>query len=289
MESPHYDPRVDLPPVLTSRRNPLVAEFRRAREGEDADRFLIEGVRVLEEAVKCAAAVDAVLVSERASADPRAAAVLAALRARGADARLATDEVLDAVSGARSPAGIAAIARKRECQLSDLFAKARGGFVVLAAGLADPGNLGTLLRSADGAGAGGFATTRDTVSPWNDKAARASAGSVLRIPIASGQPLAEILAAARKQHFRIVVSDSSAGSDYETADWRPPLLLVLGSEAVGPPKEALAAAAAVVRIPLRNGVESLNVAAAGSILCFAAARGPKSSGPKSSGTAGAGA
>ena len=261
--------------LLTSRRNPLVAQFRRARDGGDPMRFLVEGVRFLEEAEKLDAPLEVVLATERVASSDRGAPLLERLRARGVVVRLASEEVLDAACAAKVASGAAALARRRECQVSDLFPSGEPPFVVAALGLADPGNLGTLIRTADAAGATGFATARDTVSPWNDKALRATAGSIFRLPIAAGAELADLVANAKKTKTKIAATAARGGEDFDAADLRPPILLLLGSEAFGLQDDALRAADLRVRIPLRSGVESLNVAAAGAILCFAAARGAR--------------
>lgn len=260
------------PPRLTSRRNPLVAQFRRVRDGLDPDRFVVEGVRLLEEAVRCAAEIEVVLVAESLAAESRGGALVKALQDREMDVRFATDEVLDAVSGARTAPGIAAIARRRPSTPEAILTEGGSGLVVLAAGLADPGNLGTLLRAADAAGADGFLTLPDTVSPWNDKAVRASAGSIFRMRVAELRSLEEGAALARTRAYAIVAAAAAAGEPYDRAELAGRLVLVLGSEGFGIAEAVLRSADRFVHVPLRHGVESLNVAVAGAILCFEAAR-----------------
>ena len=260
------------PAAITSRKNPIVMQFRRAHDGADPARFVIEGVRFLEEAIRCDADVELVLATPELASSARARPALDALRKRGVEVRAATEEVLDAACSVRTPAGVAALARRPETRLEALFPADAPAFVVVAAGVSDPGNLGTLVRTADAAGATGFATTRESVSPWNDKALRATAGSVFRLPIAAGARFADVVERARAAGARVVVASAGAGESAHDADLRPPLALVLGSEGFGLPDDVRAAADLLVRVPLRHGVESLNVAAAGAVLCFEVAR-----------------
>lgn len=261
-------------PPVTSRRNPLVARFRAALAGEDRDSFVVEGIRALEEGACAPERLELVVASPRAGHTDRGRALLERLTAAGLDVREATEEVLDACGGTRASQGVAALARRREIPFRDLVATAPTGapFVVAAVGVGDPGNVGTCLRTADAAGATGFATARDTVSPWNDKAVRATAGSIFRLPIASGVELDALREGARSAGARLVASVSREGVPYGEADLRPPLVLLLGSEGAGVPQPLLEAADLRVTIPIRAGVESLNVAAAAAVLCFEISR-----------------
>lgn len=257
---------------ITSRKNPLVMQFRRAHDGSDPARFVIEGLRFLEEAARSDAEVELVLATPEAAGQERGRAVLESLRKRGVEVRPATAEVLDAACSVRTPAGVAALARRPAASLDSLFPAGAPAFVVVAAGISDPGNLGTLIRTADAAGATGFAATRESVSPWNDKALRATAGSIFRLPVAAGAPFGDLVERARAAGARVVASATGAGESVHAADLRPPIVLVLGSEGFGLADDVRAAADLVVRVPLRHGVESLNVAAAGAVLCFEVAR-----------------
>ncbi len=235
-------------------------------------RFVVEGVRFLEEADATGAPVEVVLATARAAETARGGALLERFRARRIDVREASDTVLDAVCGTRAAQGICALVTRQSVPIEALFDGVASPFVVVASGLSDPGNLGTLLRTADAAGATGFVTTRETVSPWNDKALRATAGSVFRLPLAAGVAFSELVARGRAAGARIAAAGGGAGITWHEADLRPPLVLVLGSEGFGLADEVRDAADLRVRIPLAAGVESLNVAAAGAILCFEVAR-----------------
>jgi TrmH family RNA methyltransferase len=136
----------------------------------------------------------------------------------------------------------------------------------------DPGNLGSLLRTAEAAGATGVVSLRGGADPFRDKALRGSMGSVFRLPVLHGLDAAAVIAFARRHRLQLVIADGGGDRVHTQADLRKPLALVVGAEAAGVPPELLAAADARVRIPLRAPVESLNVAVAAGVLLFEAQR-----------------
>ncbi|MFN0206571.1 MAG: TrmH family RNA methyltransferase [Planctomycetota bacterium] len=260
----------EFPPV-TSRRNPIVQQFRRARDGADPSHFVVEGVRFIEEAAAARAELEVVLVSEELVNSDRVKPIIEKLQQIGVDVRHAADPVLDAVSFTETSQGISALARRKSVELKAIF-NISNPFVVVAAGISDPGNLGTLLRTANAAGATGFVVLKDSVSPWNDKALRASAGSIFRLPVAANVKFTEMLPLIRQARARLVATSAVRGEIYYQFNMKPPIVLILGNEGFGVSEEVRSASDAFVKIPLAAGVESLNVAAAGAILCFEAAR-----------------
>ena len=141
--------------------------------------------------------------------------------------------------------------------------------VVIAAGLQDPGNLGTLVRSAEAFGATGMILLPGTVSLWNGKTLRASSGSAFRLPVIA-MAAEEAFAALRAHGVRLLAAVARDGE--AEADLRGPSALLLGNEAAGLPGEWIAAADARVTIPCPGPVESLNAAVAGSVLLYDAMR-----------------
>ncbi len=141
----------------------------------------------------------------------------------------------------------------------------RAGFVVVADGVGDPGNLGTMLRSAEAAGVDAVVLTPGTVDPFNPKVVRASAGAIFHVPV-----VAATIDHVRAAGLRIVGTSSHRGTAHTDADWSGRLAIVAGSEAHGLPAEA--PIDAWVRIEHRGRAESLNVAMATTVICFEAAR-----------------
>lgn len=138
--------------------------------------------------------------------------------------------------------------------------------------MGDPGNVGTLVRSAAAAGAGGVVLTRGCADVWSPKALRAGMGAQLRLPVAAGLDAPAVVALARERGLALRVADGRGAVPYDGVDWAVPALLVVGGEAAGPSAALLSAADEVVAIPLWGGVESLNAAVAGSVVLYEARR-----------------
>lgn len=171
------------------------------------------------------------------------------------------DGVLERVAATEHPQPHLAVVRMP----SERVDLAAASFVVVADRLADPGNLGTILRSAEAAGVDAVVLTPDSVDPYNPKAVRASAGAIFHVPI-----LVSGLAELREAGFRILGSSSHLGVPHDEADWSGRVALVLGNEAHGLPDDA--AVDTWVRIDHAGRAESLNVAMAATVLVFEAAR-----------------
>jgi RNA methyltransferase, TrmH family len=139
-------------------------------------------------------------------------------------------------------------------------------------GLQDPGNIGTLLRTADAAGADLFVTVAGSSDPLSPKAVRASAGSIFRLPLIHALPPDDILDAAAAHGVRLFGTDPVAGVPYDEPDYRGGIGFVFGRESEGLPPAVSARLHGTVRIPMRRGVESLNVGAAAAVVLFEAAR-----------------
>jgi TrmH family RNA methyltransferase len=143
--------------------------------------------------------------------------------------------------------------------------------LVVADRVQDPGNLGTIVRVADAAGATAVAVTRGSVDPHNPKAVRATMGSLFHLPVAEVER-AELLGALTDRGVRILVADPRGAVEYTTASYAPPVALVVGGEAGGAHPAWQEAAAATLRIPLYGRAESLNVAIAAALLLYEARR-----------------
>jgi len=169
--------------------------------------------------------------------------------------------VAERVSATETPPGLFAVVRS---QLAGPDVLAGAGLVVVADGIADPGNLGTILRSAEAAGVGVVVLTPGTVDPFNPKVVRASAGSLFHVPVVAAG-LADVGAAG----MRLLGTSSHRGTPHDDVDWTGRVAIVLGSEAHGLPDDA--PVDEWVRIAHAGRAESLNVAMAATVLCFHAA------------------
>ena len=176
--------------------------------------------------------------------------------------------VMERIADASTPQPVCAVLRDVAVSLGDLRAD---GVVVVAVDVRDPGNAGTLLRSAAAAGAAGVVLCSGSVELGNPKTVRATAGALFKIPVVTtvdAEPALASLGIAGRRRYAAVARD---GDDYATADLTGPIALVLGNEAHGLPDD-LAEIDARLTIPLPGPVESLNVGVAAAVLCFEAAR-----------------
>ena len=270
---------------ITSRQNPLVKRFRRVRAGNDRHLLFLEGVRLVEEAVKAGVRFESVAFTSVLESSDRGLALLDALQSVPCRGAHTNQQVMDAIADTENPQGVAAIV-SRPTYGFDSVLEAEPQLLVIADQLQDPGNLGSLIRTAEASGATGVVTTRYTVDPFNHKALRASMGAALRLPIAVGMRVEEITGGCRKRGLKLIASsaeppESRALEDaalvtpirgYTDVDFRGPVALIFGSEASGVSEYAGSQADERAHIPMAERVESLNVAAAGAILLYEAAR-----------------
>ena len=235
--------------------NPEIRRLRHLLGGRNARRdegvYVVEGPKLVAEAVAAGVEFGGVFADERLMDDFPAATLVRA-------------GVLDNVGSTETPQPVFALVRLRSASLADL----RGApLVLVAAGVSDPGNLGTMLRSAEAAGAAGLVTTAGSVDPWNPKCVRASAGALFHVPVVPDVDLDEL----RQLGVALVGTAATGGVPYlDVGALAPPLALVFGNEAHGIPHDL--AIDRVVTIPHAGRAESLNVAMAATVLCFEAAR-----------------
>jgi TrmH family RNA methyltransferase len=256
---------------IEGRHNPLVKELRAAfahAELTPDGYCAIEGMRILEEAIRSGLKFKAVFF--RNSAENRAQRLLPQLAAN-VETLLLPDKLFASAVPSESPQGVAALVRCKSFKLEDVLAKSQAGPLLAIAGVQDPGNLGTILRSAEAFGAGGILLGEGTVSPFNPKVIRASAGSVFRLPIIQAK-LPKILDQMRELGLRLIATSSHKGTPLDQAMLTGPLAIFIGSEGAGLPHDLLTEMTEVIAIPHSPAVESLNAGVAASIVLYEIAR-----------------
>ena len=256
---------------IEGRHNPLVKELRAAfahAELTPDGYCAIEGMRILEEAIRSGLRFKAVFF--RNSAENRAQRLLPQLAAN-VETLLLPDKLFASAVPSESPQGVAALVRCKSFKLEDFLAKSQAGPLLAIAGVQDPGNLGTILRSAEAFGAGGILLGEGTVSPFNSKVIRASAGSVFRLPIIQAK-LPKILDQMRELGLRLIATSSHKGTPLDQAMLTGPLAIFIGSEGAGLPHDLLTEMTEVIAIPHSPSVESLNAGVAASIVLYEIAR-----------------
>jgi TrmH family RNA methyltransferase len=258
--------------VITSSHNPKIQRLRaligRRQEREQAGAFVVEGVRLTEEALQAGWTPELALFSETPS--PRGRELLDQFRQRGADVEEVEPGLLKRTSGTENSQGIAAIFALRNLPLPE-----NPDFVLIADAVHDPGNLGTLLRSASAAGVQAIFLSPGTTDPFAPKVLRAGMGAHFRLPLAS-LTWPEIIAYCKKEQeissLSVLLAEAKHGIPCWSLDLTRPLALLVGSEAEGASPQARSFADQWISIPMPGRSESLNDAMAASILLFEVVR-----------------
>jgi TrmH family RNA methyltransferase len=260
---------------VEGRHNALVKQLRqafsRAERTDDGD-CAIEGIRIVEEATRSGLRFRAVFFRE--SAQDRADRLLPQIGAH-VETLLLPDKLFDGAVPSDTPQGVAALVRLKEFSIQDLIERLHVGPIMVLAGLQDPGNLGTILRSAEAFGSAGIVTGEGTVSPFNSKVIRASAGSVFRLPLVvakSAGGLEEVFSRFKAHGVRLVATSSHKGTSLDQAKLTGPVAIFVGNEGSGVPRDLISSMDETVVIPHTPQVESLNAGVAGSIVLYEAAR-----------------
>ncbi len=257
---------------ISSATNPLVKIFRHAlAEGMTRQGWLaLEGPYLLEEALKAPAQARLHSVFVARGAKEKFAPLLERVPA-AAELAQVPDRLFAQIAAAQSPQGVAGLVELPTHNLEGILA-GREVLLLIACGVQDPGNLGTILRSALAFGATAVLTLKDTVSPFNPKAVRSSAGAVLHLPVLRDLEPREVWERLRAARVRIVAADSHSPSPLAQADQRGRLAILVGREASGLPPEISREAHQLLSIPMRAGVDSVNAATAAGIFLYEAAR-----------------
>jgi TrmH family RNA methyltransferase len=266
------------PGAIDSPRNPRIVAaraLRTVRGRREAEAFLAEGPHAVQAAVEASYDVREVFVTDVAA--DRDVALMRALAATGVSVHTVTDRALGAVAETNTPQGVVAVVGIPTAPT--LAAEPRLAAVLHEC--ADPGNAGTIIRTADAAGADLVAVGDGSVDVWSGKCVRASAGSVFHLPLLTAGKTRDVVADLKLRGCQVLATAvdgeldldelaASGGLDRATA-W------LFGSEAHGLPRELTAAADRVVRVPIHGRAESLNLAAAAAVCLYASARAHRSS------------
>lgn len=259
-----------------TRRAPRVVaagKLRRRREREATGRFLVEGPAAVREALAGPTRVRELFVTDVGAAHHPE--LVAAARAAAVPMTPVTDDALAALTETVTPQGVVAVCDHLDVPLADALAAAPALVAVLVE-VRDPGNAGTVLRTADGAGAAVVFFAGDAVDPYNGKCVRASAGSLFHLPLVRAADPVEVMAALRGAGLRVLAATADGEADLDelagSGALARPTGWLFGSEAHGLPGPLLAAADARVRVPIHGRAESLNLAAAAAVCLYTSAR-----------------
>lgn len=258
--------------IINSRKNPLAQRARIVRDGRAKELVFVEGVRLCEEALRASVVFEAVMYTRALMEDERGNALLTRLREVCRGAHAVSEDVLESVSDTKTPQGVVALARRPQTGSERIVQAAGVPLVVVMHRANNPSNAGAALRVAEAAGASGVIMTKGSTDPLSPKSLRGSMGSAFRLPLWTGPTLEEALQWCAARGIGTVATAAAAKSLHTALDWRPPRAVVMGPEAGGLSAAELGATDAAVRIPMREPVESLNLATALAVLLYEAAR-----------------
>jgi RNA methyltransferase, TrmH family len=274
--------------VITSRGNKWLKKFRAALRGKGpgaGEPIGLEGPKLIEEAIRAGLEAEALLVSDAGERGLEGILRAASETEPGVPrSRIlrTTDKLFAGVAGTETPQGVAGLFRTREWGFENVLrgpATREGTFrgepalVVVMTGVQDPGNVGTIVRSAEAFGATGTVAARGTADPWSPKALRASAGSALRLPVLRGVALPVLLAQLKMARLKIFATRAAAVEAREIQqDLKQPCAIFVGSEGAGLPAEVMSAADGTIAIPMSEQVESLNAGIAAAVVLYEAGR-----------------
>ena len=282
--------------IISGRDNKWLKKFRAALRGagpKTGQPIAAEGPKLVEEGVRAGLETEALLVSETGERQLERILRAASESESGIPrSRIfkTTDKLFEGVAGTETPQGVAGLFLAREWSFEDALRgrddsdgtyRSAASLVIVMAGVQDPGNVGTIVRSAEAFGASGVVATRGTADPWSPKALRASAGSALRLPLLRGIAGPVLLAQMRMAGVRILATGAAAGDaagakdanvEGAMADMRGPCAIFIGNEGAGVPSEVEHAADEWISIAMSDDVESLNAGVAASVILFEAAR-----------------
>ncbi len=254
---------------ITSKDNSAVKHLRSLSEAKYRKKekaFLIEGIKMVEEALRDNLGVKTV-VAAPSLVQHHGKGVLKLAESRGIDVLWISERLMDALSESKTPQPVMAEVTMKQHSEEGLLAN-KAGLIIIAHQLQDPGNLGTIIRTAEAVGASGLAITQNTVDPFNAKAIRASMGSILRLPVVLVGDIAAFMKTCKQRGFQTVATVLTAEKTHFDVDLRKPTAVVLGQEGAGLPQDILGEIDLCVRIPMAATIDSLNVATAAAVILY---------------------
>lgn len=254
--------------IICSRQNPLIKEtikLQQKKFREETGKFLLEGIRLVEEAAKADWLAE-VFVEESLCSSKRGQVLLESIEKSSIRCFQVSKEILKALAETESPQGIVGVARQARTSLTDL--KIKSGLILIVDGLQDPGNLGTICRTAWAAGADALFCLPGTVEPYNGKTIRAAMGGIFHVPVVRGVDWDTVREWCKAQGFQLVAGDLRADKRHFDLTYRERTALLIGNEGQGLLSVKSEDVDELVIIPLLDQAESLNASVACGILLY---------------------
>ncbi len=260
---------------ITSRHNPRLKYLKMFHHRKHRDRegkYLIEGIRVVEEAVDSGVPLETIVVTPDSLADPRTASLVERAASPATGLWVVDPAVLQDLALTETPQGVLALARKDVPDLDEVLGADGVRLVVVVDGIQDPGNLGTIVRTADACAVNAAVLLKGTVDLYHPKVVRAAAGSLFHLDIVDQVGAADLIARLRRFGFRIIAGDPKGDLSLFDCDFSLPTAVVVGHETRGTCPVIRSAVDHMVYIPMPGRAESLNVGVAAALLMYEAVR-----------------
>jgi TrmH family RNA methyltransferase len=258
---------------ITSKDNSVIKHLRALSDPKHRKKeqvFLIEGVKMVEEALRDKVGVDLVVASP-ALVQHHGKGVIKLAETRSIDMLWVSERLIDAISESKTPQPVMAVVKMKEHGEDELFAH-DSRLMVVCHQLQDPGNLGTIIRTVEAVGAAGIALTPHTVDPYSARAVRASMGSIFRIPVVRIGDSSAFLKLCKKKGFQTVATVVTGENSHFDIDLKKPTVIILGQEGAGLPQDIMDEIDLRVRIPMAETIDSLNVATSAAVVLYEAMR-----------------
>jgi len=256
--------------IITSAANPLVKRVRSLADRKyrrQQGAFVVEGVQPVGRALEAGWEVEVLIVAPDLLAGTAAAIVVGRVAGQGIRVAQVSAELFGRMSDREGPSGLAAIVRGGLTRPGDL-PTGPGSVYVALHDIGNPGNLGTIIRTADATGAAGVILIGHTADPFAPAAVKASMGSLFSVPVAHVADAGEFFRWASQASVRVLATSGRADREHWTTAYRPPLAILLGSEGTGLPAEVLEQADERISIPMTGTAESLNLAVAAGVMLY---------------------
>jgi TrmH family RNA methyltransferase len=247
------------------------AKLKTTKGRKTQGRFLLEGVHLCEEIANSDWETELVLFTSSFQSSPAGKKLLQKFQRRKIDTLQVKSEAVKKLSDTVTPQGIICVAKIKKSSLDRLWSK--GSNIILALdGIRDPGNVGTLIRTADAFGIDGVILSSDSAELYNPKVVRSTMGSIFHLPIFDDVDLEKIIPKLKKLDFKILGTDAKEGRNFDKLDRSGKICILIGSEAKGLSKKLFHLSDAIIRIPTYGKAESLNASVAGGILLYEIAK-----------------
>lgn len=261
---------------ISSVTNKLIKEIASLKQRKYRDKFgmfLAEGVRLVEECANACWPVAICIYTEEAAVHERAKAIIDQLSATNCRMVMVSEDIYNKISDTEQPQGIMVVVKKRQVSFEQILVSTdKQPLLVVLDGIQDPGNAGTIIRTADAAGCVGVIVLKGSADIYAGKTVRATMGSLFHMPVMEGMSPAELILKLKQANIKLLATCLQQSEVYYQTNFNCPAAIVLGNEGQGISHELIHAADACLHIPLVGHAESLNVAVAAGVVLYEAVR-----------------